>query len=93
MLEAELRQKACDYLRRRGAGVDDPIIVVEEGNGYRVLDGNGRALAMPFLQQGTSWKQLKVRAYAGQGPVPRKDMVVPWGIAHLLDEYASAPDA
>ncbi|WP_016732612.1 hypothetical protein [Saccharolobus islandicus] len=48
MKNEEIKRKICkdgkNYGNRKGKLADDPIIVIkEEGNKYRILDGNGRA--------------------------------------------------
>lgn len=89
MKKEEIKKKICEegknYGNRRGKLADDPIIVVkEEGNKYRILDGNGREFYR--LSKENCDINKKIKAYIGECNGIH-NICVPFGILHFIEEF------
>ena len=83
----EIKRKLCEdgknYGNRRGKLADDPIIVVQEGGKYRILDGNGRAFYK--LSKENCDINKEINAYIGECNGIR-NICIPFGIPHFIEE-------
>lgn len=90
MKKEEIKRKICDeegknYGDERGKLADDQIIVVkEEGNKYRILDGNGRVFYRLSKENCDINKEIK--AYIGECNGIH-NICVPFGILHFIEGY------
>ncbi|WP_016730001.1 hypothetical protein [Saccharolobus islandicus] len=89
MKNEEIKRKICEegkkYGNRRGKLADDPIIVVKEnGNKYRILDGNGRVFYK--LSKENCDIDKEINAYIGECNEIR-NICVPFGIPHFIEGY------
>lgn len=71
------------YEKKRGL-VDDPIIVVKEGETYRILDGNGRALYR--LAKSNFNLEDEIDAFIGEC-ANISNICIPFGILHFIEDY------
>ncbi|WP_016732704.1 hypothetical protein [Saccharolobus islandicus] len=91
MKNEEIKRKICEdgkkYSSKRGKLANDPIIVVKEnGNKYRILDGNGRAFYN--LSKENCDINKEIHAYIGECNGIR-NICVPFGIPHFIEVYIS----
>jgi len=84
----EIKRKLCEdgknYGNRRGKLAEDPIIVVQEGSKYRILDGNGRTFYK--LSKENCDLNKEINAYIGECNGIR-NICIPFGIPHFIEGY------
>lgn len=80
----KIYQKSLEYYKKREERVNDPIIVVKEGEKYRILDGNGRVLYK--LAMSNFNLDEEIDAYIAECK-NYNNMCIPFGILHFIEDY------
>ncbi|BFI73761.1 hypothetical protein YN1_7480 [Nanoarchaeota archaeon] len=83
-IRKKIEENGKKYEEKRGNLVNDPIIVVREGDKYRILDGNGRALYK--LYKSNFDLNTEIDAWIGEcSSNERKNICIPFGIVHFFE--------